>query len=78
MLMTTLFTAIALAGHLQFDNLMLLYDNNQVFCDGPLEWIDSEDINAKMRAAGWEVLDVQDGRYDVQCIVQALEHAKTP
>jgi dihydroxyacetone synthase len=53
-----------------------LYDNNQVTCDGPLEWINSEDINTKMRACGWEVLDVLDGTNDVQTIVSALSYAR--
>ncbi|OJZ79602.1 hypothetical protein ASPFODRAFT_148849 [Aspergillus luchuensis CBS 106.47] len=68
--------AIALAGHLQLDNLVLIYDNNGVTCDGPLSWINSEDINAKMRASGWHVLDVLDGSYDVQAIVSSLKYAQ--
>jgi dihydroxyacetone synthase len=68
--------SIALAGHLELDNLVLLYDNNQVTCDGPLSWINTEDVNAKMRACGWAVLDVEDGNYDVQAIVTALRHAQ--
>jgi dihydroxyacetone synthase len=51
-LVLTHFIAISLAGHLQLDNLVLLYDDNQVTCDGPLEWINTEDINPKMRASG--------------------------
>lgn len=69
--------AVALAGHLQLDNLVLIYDNNQVTCDGPLDWINTEDVNAKMRACGWAVLEIADGSYDVQSIVAALEYAKT-
>lgn len=69
--------AIALAGHLQLDNLVLIYDNNQVTCDGPLDWINTEDINAKMRACGWTVLDIPDGSYDVQGIVLALRYANS-
>ena len=61
--------SIALAGHLQLDNLVLLYDNNQVTCDGPLDWINTEDVNAKMRACGWDVLNVDEGNYDVQAVV---------
>ncbi|PVH71345.1 hypothetical protein DL98DRAFT_553688 [Cadophora sp. DSE1049] len=68
--------AISLAGHLQLDNLVLLYDDNQVTCDGPLEWINSEDINSKMRASGWEVIDVANASYDVGAIVAALRFAK--
>ncbi|KAL2847793.1 Transketolase, thiamine diphosphate binding domain-containing protein [Aspergillus pseudoustus] len=68
--------AISLAGHLHVDNLVLIYDNNAVTCDGPLSWINDENINAKMRACGWEVVDVLDGSHDVQAIRAALEHAK--
>lgn len=69
--------AISLAGSLGLDNLVLIYDNNQVTCDGPLDWINTEDINAKMRASGWHVLEVEDGSYDVQKIVTALNYGKT-
>lgn len=69
--------AISIAGGLQLDNLVLIYDNNQVTCDGPLDWINTELINDKMRASGWCVLDVEDGNYDVQSIVAALRLAKT-
>ncbi|KAL1591348.1 hypothetical protein SLS60_012047 [Paraconiothyrium brasiliense] len=69
--------AISLAGSLGLDNLVLIYDNNQVTCDGPLDWINTEDINAKMRASGWHVLDILDGSYDVEAIVSALRLAKT-
>ncbi|KAL7792542.1 putative transketolase [Trichoderma ceciliae] len=67
--------AISLAGNLQLDNLVVIYDNNQVTCDGPLDWINVEDINGKMRSSGWHVVDVQDGSVDVQAIVSALRHA---
>ncbi|KAL4881835.1 Transketolase, thiamine diphosphate binding domain-containing protein [Aspergillus karnatakaensis] len=68
--------AISLAGHLKLDNLVLIYDNNGVTCDGPLDWINAEDTNSKMRASGWHVLDVLDGSHDVQAIREALQHAK--
>jgi dihydroxyacetone synthase len=69
--------SIALAGHLQLDNLILIYDNNQVTCDGPLDWINTENINAKMRACGWYVLEVAEGCYNVEKIVTALQYART-
>ncbi|KAH6884458.1 Transketolase, thiamine diphosphate binding domain-containing protein [Thelonectria olida] len=64
--------AMAIAGHLKLDNLVLCYDNNQVTCDGPLEWIVSEDINSKMRSIGWNVIDVFEGDTSVESIVSAL------
>lgn len=69
--------AVALAGHLQLDNLVLIYDNNQITCDGPLDWINTEDVNTKMRACGWTVLEIADGSYDVQAIVSALQYAES-
>ena len=68
--------AISLAGHLQLDNLVLIYDNNAVTCDGPLDWINSEDVNKKMAACGWDVLEINDGSFDVQAIVRTLQVAK--
>ncbi|KAL1296808.1 hypothetical protein AAFC00_004434 [Neodothiora populina] len=68
--------AIAIAGHLALDNLTLLYDNNQVTCDGPLDWIVSEDVDAKIRAMGWYVIDVLDGDSSVASITKALADAK--
>ncbi|KAF9883048.1 hypothetical protein FE257_004302 [Aspergillus nanangensis] len=67
--------AISLAGSLNLDNLVVMYDNNQVTCDGPLHWINTEDINTKMRSSGWKVINVDDGTYDVQTIVAALRLA---
>ncbi|KAI1359134.1 Transketolase, thiamine diphosphate binding domain-containing protein [Xylaria arbuscula] len=69
--------AISLAGSLALDNLVLVYDNNQVTCDGPLDWINTEDVNAKMRATGWHVLEIKDACYDVAAIVATLNYAKT-
>lgn len=45
-------------------------------CDGPLDWINAEDTNSKMRASGWYVLDVLDGSHNVQAIREALQKAK--
>ncbi|KAJ0291552.1 hypothetical protein Brms1b_005505 [Colletotrichum noveboracense] len=69
--------AISLAGSMQLDNLVLIYDNNQVTCDGPLDWINTEDVNAKMRASGWHVLEIADGNHDVSAVVSALRFAKS-
>lgn len=68
--------AMAIAGHLGLDNLTVLYDNNQVTCDGPLDWIVSEDTNSRMRAIGWNVIDVLDGDVSVDNISQALREAR--
>lgn len=68
--------AISLAGQLKLNNLVVLYDNNDVTCDGPLSWINSEDVNTKMRAQGWDVIDVLDGSCDVEAIAAAMRLSK--
>jgi dihydroxyacetone synthase len=36
----------------------------------------NEDVNAKMRACGWDVIDIPDGNWNVEAIVSALETAR--
>ncbi|KAL4905444.1 hypothetical protein BDW74DRAFT_185010 [Aspergillus multicolor] len=68
--------AISLAGHWKLNNLTIMYDNNQITCDGSVDLTNTEDINAKMRACGWDVIDIEDGCYDVEGIVEALSKAR--
>jgi dihydroxyacetone synthase len=68
--------AFQAAGHWKLDNLVIIYDNNQITCDGSVDLCNTEDVNAKMRACGWEVLEVPDGTQDVEKIVAALLQAK--
>lgn len=68
--------AISLAGHLALNNLTLIYDNNQISCDGSVDLTNTEDINAKFIACNWNVVDVEDGCYDVEGIVRALEQSR--
>lgn len=68
--------SIQLAGHWKLNNLVVIYDNNQITCDGSVDLCNTEDVNAKMRACGWEVLEVEDGCYDVEGLVKALLQAK--
>ncbi|KAF2186575.1 dihydroxyacetone synthase [Zopfia rhizophila CBS 207.26] len=68
--------AISFAGHLKLNNLTIIYDNNQITCDGSVDLTNTEDVNAKMRACGWDVIDIEDGCFDVEGIVQALNRAR--
>ncbi|KAL3420584.1 transketolase [Phlyctema vagabunda] len=69
--------AVSLAGHWKLNNMAIIYDNNQITCDGTVDVACSEDINAKMRACGWNVMDIYDGDSNVSRIVQALIAART-
>lgn len=68
--------AISLAGHLKLNSLTVIYDNNQITCDGSVDLTNSEDVNAKMTACGWDVIDIEDGCFDVEGIVNALNKSK--
>lgn len=68
--------AISLAGHFRLNNLTVIYDNNQITCDGSVDLTNTEDVNTKIRACGWDVIDVEDGCFDIVSLVCALEQAR--
>lgn len=68
--------AISLAGHLQLDKLIVLYDSNDISLDGDLNKAFSENIQKRFEAKGWNYLRVEDGT-DVEAINAAIEKAKS-
>src|SRR5688572_17073119 len=68
--------AVSLAGHWKLNNLCIIYDNNSITCDGTADVANTEDINAKMRATGFNVVDILDGHSNINVIVQALLEAR--
>jgi dihydroxyacetone synthase len=68
--------SIQAAGHWRLHNLAIIYDNNQITCDGSVDMVCTEDINAKMRACGWNVIDVFQGESNIQGITEALFKAR--
>jgi transketolase len=68
--------AASLAGHLKLGKLILLYDSNRVTLDGPADLCFSEDVAARYRAYGWQVLEVADGDHDLNAIDRALTEAR--
>ncbi|KAF7622119.1 putative dihydroxy-acetone synthase [Aspergillus flavus] len=69
--------ALSLAGHWRLNNLCVIFDNNSVTCDGTADVANTEDINTKMRATGYNVVDVYNGDSDVAAIVNALVAARS-
>ncbi len=66
--------AIALAGHLKLNRLVVLFDDNGISIDGPLSLADSVDQVKRFEAAGWAASRI-DG-HDPDAIAAAIEQAK--
>ncbi len=66
--------AIALAGHLKLNRLIVLFDDNGISIDGPLTLSDSVDQVKRFQAAGWAASRI-DG-HDPDAIHQAIEAAR--
>lgn len=67
--------ASAFAGHLQLDNLVLIYDYNHVTLDGFLKDCASEDTHMRYKSYGWDVYEI-DG-YDFDQMDQVFTEIKT-
>ena len=68
--------AISIAGYQKLNKLILLYDKNNVTLDGPLTNSSQEDVKGRFLAAGWNVLEVEDGN-DIDAIDKTITLAKT-
>ena len=67
--------AASFAGHQKLDNLILIYDSNDVTLDAMAKMSQSEDTAERFRAYGFEVQTV-DG-HDMEAFLAAFEKAKT-
>jgi len=66
--------AIALAGHLKLNKLIVMWDDNNITIDGDLSLTDSTDQLARVAASGWNTARV-DG-HDPEAIAAAIEAAR--
>src|SRR3990167_5202724 len=57
--------ASCLAGHLQLDNLVLIYDSNRICLDGPLVECNSEDTKERYEGYGWDVYEIDGYDFDL-------------
>lgn len=66
--------AVAFAAHNKLDNLILIYDSNDVTLDAMAKVTQSEDAQALYTALGWDAVTI-DG-HDLDAILSAIENAK--
>ncbi|MCH2025175.1 MAG: transketolase [Verrucomicrobiales bacterium] len=67
--------AVAFAGHFKLDNLILLYDSNDVTLDAMAVKTQTEDTGARFEAMGWDTNTI-DG-HDLDAINEAISKAKS-
>lgn len=67
--------AISLAGHLQLNKLIVLYDSNDISLDGELDMSFTENIQKRFESYGWNYIRVEDGN-DVNELNAAIAQAK--
>ncbi|WPJ97744.1 transketolase [Coraliomargarita algicola] len=66
--------AIAFAGHNKLDNLILIYDSNDVTLDAMADQTQSEDASAYFISQGWDTVTI-DG-HDLAAVEAAISEAK--
>ena len=69
------YEAFSLAGTLKLNKLIVLYDSNKISIEGNTDIAFTEDVPARFRAMGFQVLEVKDGN-DLAEIGRAIEEAK--
>ncbi len=67
--------AASLAGHLKLSNLCWIYDNNHITIEGSTDLAFTEDVGARFRGYGWNVLYVPDAN-DLALLANALDEFK--
>ena len=71
--------ASSLAGTQQLGNLKVIYDDNRISIEGDTHLAFTEDVSARYRAYGWNVIDVAaaaDGNVDLLALDAAMVAAK--
>jgi transketolase len=66
------YEACSLAGHLELNNLILLYDNNKTTIDGHTNLTFTENIKKRFKAQNWNFLEVINGDTDIDDIYNKL------
>ncbi len=69
------YEAMSLAGHLNLNKLIVLYDSNDICLDGNLSSSFSENVEKRVKAQKWNYLKVEDGN-NLEEIYKAIKKAK--
>ena len=67
--------AISLAGTLNLDNLIVLWDNNNITIDGTADITNKVNMQERFKANNWNTFEIKNG-YDFEEINSVIEEAK--
>ena len=62
------YEATSIAGHLNLNNLILIYDDNEITIDGSTALTFSENIDMRFKSVNWDVKLIKDGNNDLELI----------
>ncbi len=73
------YEACSLAGHLELDNLICIYDSNRITIEGSTDLSISEDIRKRFESQNWEVIEI-DGHnfYEIDGAINDAKAATKP
>ncbi len=73
------YEACSLAGHQGLDNLVVIYDSNNITIEGDTSIAWSEDVKARFEAQGWEVSRIDGHNFDeIDAVLEQAQEQTKP
>lgn len=70
------YEAASFAGHNKLDNLIVIYDDNEITIDGSTDITFSDNVGQRFAAQGWNVIEAGEISEDLDALETAINEAK--
>lgn len=70
--------AISLAGNLNLNKLIILYDSNEITLDGPLANSNSENVALRFKACNFNTMECDDDYNNILACIELAKHSDKP